>query len=322
VDAISADDAWAVGTIPGHPWHAIIKHWDGTAWSPVKPNGVGGPGNHALFGISAVSSSDIWAVGRTYLPSGNNRTIIEHWDGMQWSVVKAPKAQVSDALYAVDAIGSDDVWAVGSAADGSGLNPLIEHWDGRSWKRVTSPAAPNFELDGVSASGPDDVWAVGSDAYVPTHVLAEHWDGTSWTVSDRSGTSHDAWLQGVVAFSPSDVRAVGGSVDGSLVDNWDGSRWAKRYGVAGVDSGLEGVDGSASGDIWAVGGSTRPVAVHWDGSSWKAFSVATPHSRYAYFNSVSTPSSDDAWAVGLYRAGPRYCLINHWDGKKWSLVPA
>src|SRR6476620_7212745 len=37
-----------------------------------------------LYGVSAVSANDVWAVGRFHGPS-NNGTLIEHWDGTKWS---------------------------------------------------------------------------------------------------------------------------------------------------------------------------------------------------------------------------------------------
>src|SRR5205085_2469989 len=59
------------------------------AWRTVSsPN----PGtDDSLYAVSALSSSDVWAVGNNY--DGGPvlvRTLIMHWDGTQWSVVPSP----------------------------------------------------------------------------------------------------------------------------------------------------------------------------------------------------------------------------------------
>jgi hypothetical protein len=45
-----------------------------------------------LYGVSAVSASDAWAVGY-YVDNGTNtdHTLILHWNGTAWSRVKAPQ---------------------------------------------------------------------------------------------------------------------------------------------------------------------------------------------------------------------------------------
>src|SRR5579872_5401239 len=43
-----------------------------------------------LYSVSAASANDVWAVGYSENSSGNISTLIEHWDGSQWSVVSGP----------------------------------------------------------------------------------------------------------------------------------------------------------------------------------------------------------------------------------------
>src|SRR5438477_2696030 len=59
------------------------------AWSLVKSPNAGGivP---SLYGVAAVSKSDVWAVG-DYL-TGGYQSLIDHWNGTSWSVVASPKA--------------------------------------------------------------------------------------------------------------------------------------------------------------------------------------------------------------------------------------
>lgn len=89
VTAISDDDAWAVGyggnCDMGYGL-AFAKHWDGTQWKPVAIAVPDGVGTDVLLGVTAVSSDDVWAVGWAVAQAA--RPLIEHWDGVEWSVVE------------------------------------------------------------------------------------------------------------------------------------------------------------------------------------------------------------------------------------------
>src|SRR5437870_2338888 len=75
--ALSSDDVWAVGTLSstGNGYTTITLHWDGNNWTQLPSPS---PDNYYnfLYGVSAFSPTDIWAVGSRY-----NLTLIEHWDG-------------------------------------------------------------------------------------------------------------------------------------------------------------------------------------------------------------------------------------------------
>src|SRR6185503_19240834 len=58
VSAASPQAIWAVGRISGSQTHPLIERWDGNAWS-VEPIAVDG----YLTAVSAVSPTDVWAVG-------------------------------------------------------------------------------------------------------------------------------------------------------------------------------------------------------------------------------------------------------------------
>jgi hypothetical protein len=90
---------------------------------------------------------------------------------------------------------------------------------------------------------------------------------------------------------------------------------------------LTGVGASSPSDALAVGFSTdslgtrRAVALHWNGTQWTQ--VAVPKATGSELDGVTTPSANDAWAVGL---GPGRTaaggLILHWDGSAWTPVPS
>ena len=79
VTTVAADDVWAVG-VATFTWYisdgdpitssqTIIQHWNGTVWSIVPSPNPGDANNYygtitnELYGVAAVSASDVWAVG-------------------------------------------------------------------------------------------------------------------------------------------------------------------------------------------------------------------------------------------------------------------
>ena len=95
VAAIASDDVWAVGTFINLATlsleQTLIVHFDGTAWN-IVPSPNQESFDNALFGVAAVSSNSVWAVGcgpcvDVIEVSG---TLIEHWDGTQWTISPSP----------------------------------------------------------------------------------------------------------------------------------------------------------------------------------------------------------------------------------------
>jgi hypothetical protein len=69
----------------------------------------------SLNGVAAISANTIWAVG-----TGGLVTVIEHWDGTQWTLVSSPNASSIDELIAVAALpGTNSLWAVGDSLYGN-----------------------------------------------------------------------------------------------------------------------------------------------------------------------------------------------------------
>jgi hypothetical protein len=207
VTATGPNDVWAAGfTGP----NTLIEHFNGTAWSVVPTPAI----NHSLlFGISADSSTDAWAVGS----AGRSDSVVEilHWNGTAWSAVTAPSPGFGSNLRSVVALAPNNVWAVGQTPSASDES-LIEHFDGTSWSVVPSPnVGVGDDLTGVAAVSANNVWAVGSFVDPNANVdrtLTEHFDGTSWSVipSPNVTATGGGSLAGVTALpSTGDVVAVG-----------------------------------------------------------------------------------------------------------------
>lgn len=131
VTALSSSNVWAVGTSfvqSGSPTRTLIEHWNGSGWSIVSsPNVASAPGDD-LLGIAALSENNIWAVGRWDAGSRNYRTLIEHWNGRQWSLASTSiDKSTPDELLAITRVpGSKTVWAVGFHFSNTLSEPLIE----------------------------------------------------------------------------------------------------------------------------------------------------------------------------------------------------
>ena len=93
VTAISGGDAWAAGSegnVNNTNFHIpYVEHWNGTAWSLVKTPNRGGEGS-LLNGITALSATDIWAVGQTQQLNGAIVPLTEQFNGTTWSLVPSP----------------------------------------------------------------------------------------------------------------------------------------------------------------------------------------------------------------------------------------
>ncbi|HEX9990429.1 MAG TPA: S-layer homology domain-containing protein [Chloroflexia bacterium] len=264
VAVVSPTDVWAVGTYfsSAAPPHSFTMHWNGSQWS-VIPSPTQGFNGTQLLGVTAVSATDVWAVGTYTEEFGQTFTL--HWDGSQWNVVPSPNANGRfHSLQEVVALSADDVWAVGYHDVITGptmLQTLVEHWDGTLWSIVPSPNVPSSDnqLFGVDAVSPNDVWAVGASGGMVggnPKPLAQHWDGTQWTISPISSSSTNiSWLRSVSAAASNDVWAVGEKNGSTLVEHWNGLQWSQ---VNSPNSGsganrLRSVVTLSQGELWAVG---------------------------------------------------------------------
>jgi hypothetical protein len=216
VDAISANDVWAVGWYQsgstGQEGGALTMHWDGISWT-VIPN----PSPSTLYGVTAVSSNDVWAVGE--------QTIL-HWNGTNWNKVSfpPPPGDSYQILKGISATSANDIWAVGysqwSYFYGYRYAPLTYHWDGCQWNLISNAGNIDEFLFSVTAIAPNDTWAVGDNGQT------QHWNGGTWSRVAAPFPGLGGRFNGVVAASAREVWAVGSYNDGN---QW--LTWIDRYSV-------------------------------------------------------------------------------------------
>src|SRR2546421_164903 len=183
VAAVSASDVWAVGSFSksNNSFQTLIEHWNGIKWSVVSNPNPGSISN-GLDGIGAVSASDIWAVGISSNTSNSFQTLIEHWNGSTWSIVKSPSPGSGVvSLSDVAVVSTNNVWAAGSSNTSS--TTLIEHWNGTGWSVVKSPNPGSVDLLlGIAVVSTNNIWAVGQSLAQIGQGLIEHWNGSTWSV--------------------------------------------------------------------------------------------------------------------------------------------
>ena len=202
-----------------------------------------------------------------------------------------PHRHLYDRFNSVAVVSSRDAWAVGDYYTGRKGGPngaFIERWNGRRWRLVGAPNLRGATLWSVSASAPHDVWAVGQADL--GRQLVEHWDGKRWRAVVPAPHTGGI-LNAVAARSRDDAWAVG----------------ARSLGAGG-----------------------KTLIEHWNGGSWSVVpspNPTVPHARrpYAVLRAVAALSPTNTWAVG-YSGGVRSAvtktLIEHWDGRRWMVVPS
>jgi len=307
--------------------------------APVRsfqPRGV-------LNDVAAISARSAWAVGRTGVC--RPATLIAHWNGRAWKLMRAPVSARAGWLNSVAVTSAHNAWAVGFSGTLNVQRPLILRWNGKVWTHVARLTGGGL-LSGVAATSAHNAWAVGSTGSGKTLIL--RWNGKTWKRLPKPSLSND-FLAGVAATSARNAWAVGETGGGkTLILHWNGTSWARvpSPSLAG-DNFLAGVAASSPRNAWAVGETIGGKAeiLHWTGMSWTE--VASPVSG-AQLAQVTAMSAGSAWAVGatsgltgavacagnsspadiagrliatepgrLIAAGPKTVILR-WNGSQWQ----
>ncbi len=166
--------------------------------------------------------------------------------------------------------------------------------------------------------------------------------GSGWTVVPSRNPSTTNYLYGVAAISKSDVWATGYEVQGAttltLAERWNGADWsvvpspnpgtAAKCGNGYSGNNLSGAAAISSTNVWTVGWicgyASQTLTEHWNGARWTV--VPSPNQSGAETSSlvaVAGLAFNNVWAVGNYQVSGQYqwnTLIEHWDGRMWSIV--
>jgi hypothetical protein len=186
-----------------------------------------------LYGVTARGPDDVWAVGSSSSDGfTTTRTLIEHWDGTAWTLVRSPNPDdFQNELTHVAAGRDGSLFATGHTSTGT----LLMHRTHGRWRTMAAPAPPrgfsSAYLEGLVVRNRDNVWLAGggqrsSDG--AERPLMAHWDGSHWTMH-RLPTVDQSYLADAARVSGG-LIAVGTTFtdysSAGLTDAWDGEGWS------------------------------------------------------------------------------------------------
>jgi hypothetical protein len=308
--------------------------------SPNRGNGI-----NQLYGVSCVTVHFCEAVGYSNRPSGSGtRTLIEKWNGTNWSISTSPNTGDGPILSAVSCIKRVGTSRKFCMAVGSDYNlntsmdqTLIEKFNGATWSISPSPATSPSEVDlwGVSCASVTFCEAVG-DTGNPSQTLIETWNGISWSVTTSPNlTTQDDQLTAVSCTGPTFCEAVGdgwgspGPAQAIVIENWNGTSWTISPSTSpGSVPGLGGVSCTsltfcdAVGQYWN-GSASATLVETWNGTSWSVVASPNQGTYGSQLNGVSCTSPTFCEGAEDYgTSSTSVPLIETWNGTSWTIDPS
>lgn len=159
----------------------LAETWNGTSWSvQTTPNRSEATGN-ILLGVSCTSSSACTAVGADFPSVGAQETLVEHWNGSEWSIQTSqnPSGSGASVLHGSSCVSASLCMAVGDYIK-EGVNvTLAERWNGSSW---TLQSTPNPSEAKFSA-----LWSVACTSVTECVAPGYYKDstGTEWALIEK-----------------------------------------------------------------------------------------------------------------------------------------
>jgi hypothetical protein len=257
-----------------------------------------------MDGVTAISPSDVWAVGSSLVNSTHLISVIEHYDGTQWTIVSSPQFATGSALHKIQAFSANDIFAVGeSNSDQQQLKPLVEHYDGNQWSVVPTPTLKRGVLSAIGGLSSTDFWIAGatiSNVRLFGDPIVMHFDGQQFKRVAFPGTK--LTIGGIAEIAANDAWIVG-TTGSTMAAHWDGKVWTVVPSPgAGIFSELSGVSAISSTDVWASGHieaskngveSFLYLIEHWDGKNWTISPISpTPHGFDRLFGVQAFPSGN------------------------------
>jgi len=293
-----------------------------TTWSVAHPPyaAVDNVPYAPLNGITAISASNVWAVGQD---SGTPQ--INHYNGSAWSSSALPSGPCSvfEADCAFTGVSGDsatDVIAVGQGtiptSAGWVTEELAYRWNGTAWSQLTVPGSVGYgAMEHIQAFSPTDAWAVGTaSSATGTTVAALNWNGSTWSqVATPFSTVNNLSVNAISGSSASDIWVVGQTVTPgyrnrqftSVILHYNGSSWTQ---VTSPDhSGIADVDAVSPTDAWAI--AADGAVLSWNGTAW---SVATTLAQGN--TAIAALSPTDVWVAGVVS-------LTHYNGSAWTSTP-
>jgi anti-sigma factor RsiW len=290
------------------------------------------PANSTLSDLAMTGPATGWAVGATAdspTPPTTGHALIVRYGNCEWKPVSINIPNAS--LASVTMVSPNEGWAVGEQDKA----PLLLRYTNGSWSKAALPDTGNinaFTIVRAFANG--EVWIVGTtppskSVYAGISLL--HFAGGQWTRINTSLNDvrdiapvgpGDAWFIGVT--NPGTATQVAKLVhfQGSTLTN----EVALPQGTLLASLRMLAPDnGWATGFAYVSGNETaanptvnRPVALHYDGSSWTEVNIGANSSAYAYY----VLGQGEAWSYSVSSSIPQVITsLQREHGGQWQNVP-
>jgi hypothetical protein len=309
IASVSTTDAWVVGTHGYTRPRAVVLHWNGATWRPVR---LPAARSFVPSLVMASAASNVWIDGVNRV---TGRAELLRFDGSSWRSMPVPSGRWSDNLAAVT--GPGRAWlASGGCRPRSwpwNCSSTIEEWTGTRW----IASHQRILVSGLAAIG-SHVWAVGLTGERPP----DGGDGSGRVVllrQARGGWQRVAGPDATVAAASPAVVATGtelpqlaaglnrtawilcaipGAPEQGTLFRLHAGKWTSVAIPARVGGSVLGVAAQLAADggtgVWA-----GPYA-HWTGRQWVSVSTVRPGQQGTVFLGLAAgiPGAPGSWAVG------------------------
>lgn len=286
---------------------------DNSCWSKSTPNAS----PVSSIAVDPLNSNIVYVSYPNYQSAGGKHIYMSETGGSGNNWIDISTTLPNIPVYSVAVSPVDGSIIAGTSI---GVYQGIDTSNAWTWTRLGT-GLPNVVVEQVFFDHS------GTTLYAATHGRGVWSMPLSLTASWRD-TVGNGPSAGIVADSPTDIWAVGGSSNNLSIENWNGQNWSD------TPTDNPGPDGNfingittvpATGDAWAAGGAeytdqngnliTLPLIEHWSGSIWTALTVPNDGGN-GTFHSISASSAKNVWAAGGSASGT---LMEHWDGSTWVI---
>ncbi|MEW6378143.1 MAG: hypothetical protein AB1611_00900 [bacterium] len=317
IPSVCLYDIW--GAPGGDIWAAgdRIFRYRNSVWQDVTPDDLQ---EFCLNKIAGRSASDFIAVGIADL--AGEKGVILRCDGQTW---RHAEGLVAPGYLCSAWVGQDGkILVVGGnfLYDYPSLG-IVLAYDGTSWSSQSARAYEGTCLQ-VWAANSQNAFVVGGHPSPMTEEMARvfiaRYDGHTWTPLDvpEQGVLFDIW-----GSAGQELFAVGGNwwkddndqtiTESLILHSTNGTDWTRMPDSPGIEDILEGVWGSSSSDVYAVGNSIY----HYNGSGWSKMS-SPPAGR---LRGIWGCDSLNVFAVGDWsEIGGQRATILRYNGQTWSAM--
>jgi hypothetical protein len=227
--SVNDREVFAAGTYEDNSgfFHPLLERWNGKRWTRAVISGLKAHTRGILTEVSA-DGHGVWATGQV-VAGRSDRQVLLHLVGGRWTVasghtVTTPTGRTADAFPLTVAGSAAGPWVAGNDRAGHfGYQTLVESPVGASGKlhelKTPNPTAQDNYVQAIApVDGGTHAWAVGySISPKTTNPLSLIMFGSrkgGWHMIKApepvtSGGSGSSILDGIIAFGPTNIWAVG-----------------------------------------------------------------------------------------------------------------